>query len=157
MNERIKFFINYLIETRKVFNQTDFANIIGKSKSQMSEMINGKRSISEQTVHIIASKFPDLNIDWLLYGEGEMIKNSGNFIQGDVNGGVVQSGGSHQNINISLPSEGEQKIIRPDGTVEVQKSDSNYTRLLEQRVEDLERIIKSKDEMIDLLKQINNK
>lgn len=86
-----------------------------------------------------------------------MIKNSGNFIQGDVNGGVVQSGGSHQNINISLPSEGEQKIIRPDGTVEVQKSDSNYTRLLEQRVEDLERIIKSKDEMIDLLKQINNK
>lgn len=76
MNERLKILISYLIETRKVFNQTDFANIIGKSKSQLSEMISNKRPISEQTVHIIISKFPEFNRTWLLTGEGEMINNS---------------------------------------------------------------------------------
>lgn len=135
-----------------------FAKTIGVQYQRILDIQSGKtKRISPKLVDNIVEAYPKYNKVWLLTGEGEMIKNSGNFIQGDVNGGVVQSGGSHQNINISLPSEGEQKIIRPDGTVEVQKSDSNYTRLLEQRVEDLERIIKSKDEMIDLLKQINNK
>ena len=149
ISQRLKAFIAY-----KEISVREFERICGLSNGYVAGI---KHVVLPEKMSNICRHFPDLNSVWLLTGEGEMIKNSGNFIQGDVNGGVVQSGGSHQNINISLPSEGEQKIIRPDGTVEVQKSDSNYTRLLEQRVEDLERIIKSKDEMIDLLKQINNK
>lgn len=149
VKERLIQYLNY-----KGISKSNFGRAIGVSSAYVTSM---RKSIDMDKVKIIAQNFPDLNIEWLLYEEGEMLKNSGNIIQGNVTGGAVQSGGNNHNVNISLPSEGEQKIIRPDGTVEVQKSDSNYTKLLEQRVEDLERIIKSKDEMIDLLKQFNNK
>lgn len=46
MNERLIALIEYLIDTRQVFNNTYFGDIIGKSKSQVSEMLSGKRPIS---------------------------------------------------------------------------------------------------------------
>ena len=60
--------------------------------------------------------------------------------------------GNH--INVSLPENGTQKIIKPDGSVEIQSLSSsvgtglNDTDRLNQRIQDLERIILEKDATI---------
>ena len=67
MNGRIK-------ELRKSLNksQEEFGKYLGLSKSGVSEIEAGRRSVTEQ--HIIMLKNSGLNVneDWLRYGEGEM-------------------------------------------------------------------------------------
>lgn len=70
--ERLASLLDVLTGKGRVYNQQDFANKIGKSKTQLSEMLKGKLTISEQTVHKIVSAFPDVNKDWILTGLGEI-------------------------------------------------------------------------------------
>ena len=78
MNERLKIFIETLKSQRVVHNFADFAQQLGKAKSTISEMINGKRTISESFVHEMITKFPMLNYEWMITGKGEMLINSEN-------------------------------------------------------------------------------
>lgn len=111
-----------MIDTRQVFNNTDFGDIIGKSKSQVSEMLSGKRPISERTVHLIASKFPNLNTSWLLTGEGEMLKS----------GTIIQKIGDNSAHNTQVVGSSELAVCQ-------------------QKVEYLERILEEKERMIQVL------
>lgn len=83
-------------------------------------------------------------------------------ISGDNNATYSNVG---NNLNISFPKSGFQKIISPDGTVEIHSlnpiQEPDYVNRLNQRIKDLERIIsekdatiKSKDDMICVLKSI---
>lgn len=52
-----------------------FCEVIGVSSSYISSM---RVSIQPDKLTSIAEQFPMLNIDWLLTGEGEMLKTLGN-------------------------------------------------------------------------------
>ena len=73
MNERLRTFFDYLLEQRRAFNYRDFGEQIGKSKSQVSNLINGKTAITKRTAEQIKDGFPELNMEWLLHGTGEML------------------------------------------------------------------------------------
>lgn len=73
--ERLVWSIDWLKKSRIVLSQAEFSEKVGIKPSQVSEMLNGKRKISERTIHNIVEAFPDLNINWLLTGEGEMLKS----------------------------------------------------------------------------------
>lgn len=75
INQRLNLLVDFLIEGGYVYNRQDFANKIGKSKTQLSGMLKGAVVISERTVHLISDIFPELNIEWLLTGVGGMLKN----------------------------------------------------------------------------------
>lgn len=75
MNQRLKILINELKKQRKILNQAEFAEIVGISRTQFSELVTGKRQISDKTVHRIIVAIPEINEDWLRTGEGEMLKN----------------------------------------------------------------------------------
>ncbi len=62
-----------LIDMRLVYNNTDFAQRIGKARSYVSEALNGRRAITEQFILSISDAFPEISKDWLLTGEGEML------------------------------------------------------------------------------------
>lgn len=62
-----------LIDMRLVYNNTDFAQRIGKARSYVSEALNGRRAITEQFVLSIGDAFPEISKDWLLTGEGTML------------------------------------------------------------------------------------
>lgn len=62
-----------LIDMRLVYNNTDFAQRIGKARSYVSEALNGRRVITEQFVLSISDAFPEISKDWLLTGEGTML------------------------------------------------------------------------------------
>lgn len=90
-----------------------------------------KGSIGSDKLNNIASYYPELNIEWLITGKGNMLKESGDVIgsiQGDGNKIEYNNSGDVEvgnNINITLPESGTQKIVNPDGSVELAKTNSN--------------------------------
>ena len=55
----------------KGIGQVSFANIAGLSRGYVNNIIN---SIGPTAQSKIAKSFPDLNIDWLITGKGNMLK-----------------------------------------------------------------------------------
>ncbi len=54
----------------KGINKSEFGRRIGVSSAFVTSM---RKSIQPDKIHAIRQEFPDLNIDWLLTGEGEML------------------------------------------------------------------------------------
>lgn len=68
---------------------TDFVDWLGISKSEFGRQIGVsnafissiRKSIQQDKIQSIASKYPELNIEWLLTGEGEMLKTGENLVK----------------------------------------------------------------------------
>jgi transcriptional regulator with XRE-family HTH domain len=60
-----------LIE-RLYFNQKRFSKKVDISEHYLSQMINGRRGVSFEKGMQIKEVFPQVNVGWLLRGEGEM-------------------------------------------------------------------------------------
>lgn len=54
----------------KRMSQTEFAHLMGVSPTYIGAM---RRSLSEERLKRLLEIFPDLNRDWVLFGEGEML------------------------------------------------------------------------------------
>ena len=75
MNQRVKLVIKELKKQRKVHTNGDFAEQVSIGSVQLSELLTGKRKISEYYINKILTRFPEINEVWLRTGEGEMLKN----------------------------------------------------------------------------------
>lgn len=73
-NERLKDFFIYLKENRIVRNQQDFTERLDTDKATISLILNGKTPLSNIMLDKLCGAFPILNKQWLLTGEGEMLK-----------------------------------------------------------------------------------
>ena len=110
---------------------------------------NIREGMGADKVESVLRAYPQLNRNWLLTGDGEMLNPtySNNRVTINGNENVSNIGGQH--ISISLPEKGTQKIINPDGTVEVQSmgkgidNSDNTDKFIE--------LLKKKDEQIDRL------
>lgn len=67
MKERI-----FTIMTKVGMTQQDFANELGISPASLSSIFNGRTNPTNNHVRAIHRRFPDININWLMFGEGEM-------------------------------------------------------------------------------------
>lgn len=54
----------------------EFAERVGESQATTSNWVSGSRGLGLDVVKKIIDAFPDVNGDWLLTGEGEMLKTS---------------------------------------------------------------------------------
>ena len=52
--------------------QQNFAQFIGVSTAALSSIFNGRTKATLNTVEAIRSKLPDINIEWLIFGTGDM-------------------------------------------------------------------------------------
>ncbi len=73
INERIT-----LVRNAKDMKQKEFSELINVPRSSLSEIESGKRSASVDVIVGISTHFKDINVDWLLTGEGEMVRQSTN-------------------------------------------------------------------------------
>lgn len=62
-------------------SQKAFCYKIGASKSYITNMVSG---FGRDVLFRIKSEFPDLSINWLLYGEGEMLNSQSQAVAGHV-------------------------------------------------------------------------
>ena len=76
MNQRLREVVNFFKKQRKVLSDGEFADKIDVGRSQLSEVISGKRKFSERYVLKLLTSFPEISEQWLRTGEGEMLKKS---------------------------------------------------------------------------------
>ncbi len=63
--------IRAIMEDKKMTQQS-FANFIELSTASLSSIFNGRTNPTLKMVEAIKNKVPNININWLLFGEGEM-------------------------------------------------------------------------------------
>jgi plasmid maintenance system antidote protein VapI len=76
MNQRLRKIIDELKNARSVYTDADFARIVDVSRSELSQMLSGKRPVSKRLVSNLLTEFPTINEDWLMTGAGEMLDSS---------------------------------------------------------------------------------
>ena len=76
MNQRLRKVVNELKNQRKVYSDADFARIVDIPRGDLSQMMSGKRKVSKRGVSNLLAEFPEINEEWLMTGEGEMLKNT---------------------------------------------------------------------------------
>ena len=59
------------IMRRENMTQQEFAKAIEVSPASLSNIFNGKTNPTNNHVSAIHRRFPDININWLMFGEGE--------------------------------------------------------------------------------------
>lgn len=119
--------IKMIIEAKEL-SPRSFAIAIKFNYSTLNNYLTGRRStIDSELIGKIAMSFDDISTKWLLTGKGEMLKKGASISsanQGNGNSIEYNHVGVGNTVNVSLPSSGTQKIINPDGSVEVLNTDS---------------------------------
>lgn len=70
MTERILSIIKYLN-----LSPSDFAEKIGVQRSSISHLISGRNKPSLEFIQKMLTRFPEINPEWILTGQGQMLKN----------------------------------------------------------------------------------
>jgi plasmid maintenance system antidote protein VapI len=73
MNQRLRQIIDRLKNERKVYTDADFARLAEVSRSELSQMLTGKRPVSKRIVNTLLTEFPEISEEWLRTGEGDML------------------------------------------------------------------------------------
>lgn len=65
---RLEKLINYL-----GIKHIEFAKETGINRQYVSNMLSGKRPVSEKTIEKVVKRYTQINPKWMLFGEGDMI------------------------------------------------------------------------------------
>lgn len=71
MNDRIK-----QIQLALNMSQKDFADAIGIAPGALSNIYSGRTNATSNHVNGIHKAFPNINVNWLMFGEGDMYVNN---------------------------------------------------------------------------------
>ena len=89
---RFKKAFAYLQGEQIVEKQADLAVILKASEGTVSRALKGdKNALTENLMRRFVVEFPIFSIDWLLYGEGEMINNQHNPSEANKEDGLIES------------------------------------------------------------------
>lgn len=73
-NERLNQLIDNKKKSSEIRNNAHFADLTGVQTGYLSEVLSGKRNLTERFAHKIITAFPQIDKNWLLTGEGSMLK-----------------------------------------------------------------------------------
>jgi plasmid maintenance system antidote protein VapI len=143
-NQRFKSLIDFLIANRKVRNQQQFVEEIHSDKATVSQIKNGKQSISNEMFTKITDAFPYISSDWLKEEKGEMLV--GDRDENTVNG----------NNNISVAGRGNQVNSEEAllGILEIQRG---FQEMMKTSQAHLTESQMQMNKLITIIEQLNNK
>lgn len=126
-----------------------------------STFLNSDGGISESKLTDISIAYPDLDMNWLLTGDGDMFKPSVNGSKiSNVKGNVTANTAGHVGGNVDMRTYNAEKIIKENGDVELYGDAQSIVEKLEienkylnQRIADLDNIINMKDKLILMLEE----
>jgi Bacteriophage CI repressor helix-turn-helix domain. len=70
MNKRLQQFLS-----AENITQSQFADSIGVAKASVSHILAGRNKPGFEFIEGIATRYPDLSLDWLILGKGKMFKS----------------------------------------------------------------------------------
>lgn len=144
--KRVNQAYRWLLWLGVVDDKKSFAEKLGKERSNITRILNGKGSVTPYFIKVILESFPGIfNATWLKNGTGEMLVDNSSFptYTTDVNGSVSGSGSSDAEV-ADKPMAEIYSIFRLD--VEMLRDE------VRQKYSELEREIKSLSD--DLTKKI---
>ena len=84
--------------------QQVFADFLQQSPATLSSIFNGRTRPTLQVIDAIKSKIPDISIEWLLYGTGDMYISHPQGTDESVLGGQMNSQEQTLNFDSPLPN-----------------------------------------------------
>ena len=89
-------------------NQQVFADFLQQSPATLSSIFNGRTRPTLQVIDAIKSKIPDISIEWLLYGTGDMYISHPQGAEDSILGG--QMSGQEQTLNFDSPLSSNNNV-----------------------------------------------
>lgn len=152
-------------------NQTELSKELNIQQSNLSEILSGKRSVSNKLLESLSSHF-DINLAWLLTGEGEMNKQKtasllhiGN--NNRINNKATPISGSNVNYNEGVGMTNEPQIQykrkkESENTLKESirlKEENEALRMegesLKEKIKNIEMLLEEKERLIQVLMKIN--
>lgn len=119
-NERFQQIVDYLIDSRKVFNQSDLSKLLDINRSYITNIKCGKKPVTDSIVDKIVESFPEINRTWLLTGKGHMLSDDTVFdVSGENKSSLVPllpvstQGGTLNDYVVSIKDTDCEKIASP--------------------------------------------
>jgi hypothetical protein len=148
--DRYKILIRHAKERGYITSQKDLAYKIGyKDEVSFSQIINGKTKEPKDFIQRICSIIPGLNENWLLFGEGEMLKGQGEGVSiSNINGDNIGCGHDNtiNNNDLTIHALLDQMKVKD---IQITKSQEQITKSQEQISKSQEQI----DRLISLLEK----
>lgn len=137
VKDRLLFFI-----TQKGMKISEFERLSGLSNSYVAKM---RTSVGKLGIMNIQRTFPELNIDWLLTGEGEMLNPSGgspvNQSVSDRHGTSVAGNGNNVNATSALEKALESFVEQQKITAKAQESLVEQQKITAKAQEQIDRLL----------------
>lgn len=106
MNQRLRDVQNFLVSQGKIRNQSEFGKAMGKSRSQLSEYMCGRRRVTRDLAYTVSKYFPEIDPLFLMDAEHTQMLVSSTNVQGNHN--VVNNG---HNQTVGADAASLQRII----------------------------------------------
>lgn len=163
MTDRLFQFIQYQDVSIRKFEQG-----IGISQGTLNKAIKNKTDIQSKWLRVIVENFPKLSLDWLVLGEGEMLRpnfsiNDSSLTVKDNTNAVVAKDSTVKGTKIvSTIEEAEKAYVEGSSlkgvarnALSIQLKDLEYeNKFLKEKLSLCEEKVKMKDEMIEMLKSM---
>jgi len=143
-----------LLNDNFIKSRLDFAKKIGISSSSLTEIFNKRTNVGIKVIQKTVNTFNHINAEWLLTGNGDVIKSKFGGVNGNNNNKINISNGYMKNVGNSTIKEDcnnveiEVKSLKTE--IEHLKEKSSY---LKEKISDLEKQLKLKDRIIEMLDQ----
>lgn len=94
-----------LIRQKKGMNLAEFAEAISVGRATITHITQGRNNPSLEVIMKIINRFPEISIDWLLNGKGEMEQSAAS--------SASESASAYPGENGIFPSEGREQSENP--------------------------------------------
>ena len=78
--------------------KSEFANMLGISPATISHLLSGRNNPSYEIISTINEKFPQISLEWLINGKGEMYNSAEIRVQNPLSPGFFDSQGVIENV-----------------------------------------------------------
>ena len=113
-----------ILNSRYESNVSRMSRALAINTTTLAYQLNGKRSISLDTITAIANVNPDISLRWLLLGTGNMVEKSATII-------TQQSGECSQNTNLQYNDSTTVQTLCDSLREQIKTKDEQIRTLLE--------------------------
>jgi transcriptional regulator with XRE-family HTH domain len=107
--------IKHLMEVEHM-TQQEFADFLQQSPATLSSIFNGRTRPTMNVVDSIKAKIPDISLEWLLYGQGDMYRSHPERVSEQEKAGAVSPQEATLNFDVPSSEDRQQAISAPQPT-----------------------------------------